>query len=98
MISQYELKSESGGGLMIPLLQLVLNPMQQVAILGCDFDLIDVEVGIAAGDKVIMKTEKVGKLSEQDDIFKQQLIMSMQRYGWDYDTFPNPEIGIVTII
>lgn len=71
--------------------QFVINPKQQIMVVAMDFDKHGAVVEPETDGAQAMH---LGKLSELQPIFSQQLSNSMHlsENPWDWDKFPNPEI------
>lgn len=69
----------------------MLNENQQFACLGIDFTG-DIELGEHEG----IEYTKMGKLNEQNFIFQHQIANSLFIDSWDFISYPNPEIILIT--
>lgn len=67
-----------------------LNANQQFAVIGCDKP-IDVAPDIPGIDAV-----NLGKLDDQNYILEAQLINSLELQDWDFKTYPNPTVILLT--
>jgi hypothetical protein len=69
-----------------------LNEHQQFIVIGCDdrrsLDISGGEHGIEA--------KEMGRLTDQNFIFEQQIVNSLRNDGWNFELFPNPEIILLT--
>lgn len=86
-----ELEHPEKGLLKVPYRQYTLNETQQFAVIAIDF-----LEGIDLGDHEGIKYDQMGKLQEQNFIFNRQIINSLTIEEWDFDTYPNPEIVLIT--
>lgn len=73
----------------IPAIWLKLNDKQQVCIIGIDFNEIEEHKGL--------KYDRIGRLSEQNFIFKQQLTNSLVLQDWNFEEYPDPEVILITV-
>ena len=78
----------------IPMQQYTLNENQQFVVIALDFDIYPdaFEFGVTDG----VKTESIGKLSEQSFFFSAMTLNSLQRDNWDFTKYPDPEILLLT--
>lgn len=101
MSLQYINAEPSDGGKNGPpmlMAQYVLNANQQLIVLDADFDVTPMEFGSSVmqdGRRAV--TKNMGKLNEQNTIFRCQIENSLQIDEWDFEKMPNPEILIVTV-
>ena len=86
-----ELEHPDQGLIKVPYRQYELNEGQQFVVIAIDFS-----EGIELGEHEGIKYDQMGKLREQNFIFNQQVINSLVREEWDFDSYPNPEIVLIT--
>lgn len=72
--------------------QYEMNPKQQFAVLGINRDSVPIEVENVDG----IEYEFIGKLDEQGFIFSSRIRNSLMNDHWDFDTWSNPEILLIT--
>jgi hypothetical protein len=80
-----------GAKIKIPCCQYVMNERQQFVVLAIDFDKSFFTLGYHEGIEYI----PMGKLNEQNFIFESRVINSLRIDGWDFDSYPNPEIVLI---
>ena len=68
-----------------------MNDNQQFAVIAIDFSK-----GVGLGEHDGIDYVQMGKLEDQHFIFQSQVINSMRIDEWDFDTYPNPEIVLIT--
>jgi len=69
----------------------ILNGKQQFVVVGTEYPdsvTFDQTPGVEA--------TPLGKLSDQNAIFEQQIINGLVRDEWDFEEYPNPEIILLT--
>lgn len=86
-----ELEHPEKGLLKVPYRQYTLNEDQQFAVIAIDFS-----EGVELGEHDGIKYDQMGKLEEQNFIFNQQIINSLELQEWDFDNYPNPEIVLIS--
>lgn len=95
MIQTLTITNSAGDEFTVPEIQFQINDNQQFACLGIDF----MEHG---GYPSFQEAQEgvedfyMGQLEDQGFPFHQQVINSLNKHGWDFDTYPNPEIILLT--
>jgi|ERR1700761_5975546 len=92
--------SDSGkvGPTTVPMVYYTLNENQQAAVLGVDFETNPVEFGSSVMENgSVCRSEPMGKLSEQGFMMEARLRNSLRADSWDFETYPNPEILLLTV-
>jgi hypothetical protein len=89
-----EFKTPSGEVHKVEYRQFVLNEYQQIAALAIDKDEIPIETEDADG----VEYKWIGKLPAQSVIFSSQIRNSLRIQEWDFESYPNPEILLITKI
>ena len=77
----------------IELRQFILNENQQLAIMGLDRNDIPIEMKKVKN----VDFEWLGKLAEIASPFCIQIETGLKRQDWNFETYPNPEILLITI-
>jgi hypothetical protein len=90
------LKDPSGKGRHVPYRQYVLNENQQFAVIALDFE--DLGGVVEIKDHPGIESQHIGKLSEQNFIFSQQIKNSLLIDDWDFEQYPDPEVLLLTKI
>ena len=73
-----------------------LNKEQQFACVGGDFTPYG-GIGNILADHPQVTAQPIGKVSDQNPAFECQIRNSLASYEWDFDTWPDPEVVLLTI-
>jgi hypothetical protein len=92
----FEIKNADGSIDEVPCCLFQMNDQQICYVIGCDFTALGSVDHIVSRQSPDWESVMMGKLDEQNFIFKQQLINSLCIQEWDFKSYPNPEIIMFT--